>query len=119
MTCTETIIDVRENLDIAELAMGRLLMDDYCLKIISGITNKSLSVRDLAFMYYIPLATCYKKVAQLESAGLIRGEGKFLSKDESPTDESVGFILGWKEIFCLSLMYHKFPCPVSWSKCGF
>ena len=81
MTRTETIIDVRENLEIAELTMGQLLMDDYCLKIISGTSSKSLSVRDMAFMYYIPLATCYKKVAQLESVGLIRREGKVLTKD--------------------------------------
>ena len=81
MTRTETIIDVRENLEIAELTMGKLLMDNYCLKIISGTTNKSLSVRDMAFMYYIPLSTCYHKVVQLESAGLIRKEGKVLGID--------------------------------------
>ena len=80
MSQTETIINVRENLKILELTMGQLLMDDYCLKIISGTSNKSLSVSDLAFMYYIPVATCYKKVAQLEATGLIREEGKVLSK---------------------------------------
>ena len=80
MPQTETVIDVRENLKIVELTMGKLLMDDYCLKIISGTSNKSLSVSDLAFKYYIPVATCYKKVAQLEATGLIREEGKVLSK---------------------------------------
>ena len=80
MTRTITQIDVREELDIKELAMAQLLMDDYCLKIISGTSHRSMSIKEIAFTYFIPFATCYKKVAQLEAVGLLEEEGKFLDK---------------------------------------
>ncbi len=80
MTRTVTQIDVREELDIKELAMAQLLMDDYCLKIISGTSRRSMSIKDIAFTYFIPFATCYKKVAQLEAVGLLEEEGKVLDK---------------------------------------
>jgi len=79
MTQTEMTIDVRQELDIKELAMAQLLTDDYCLKIITGTTQRSMSIKDMAFTYFIPFATCYKKVAQLEVAGLIKEEGKILT----------------------------------------
>lgn len=79
MTQTEMTIDVRQELDIKELAMAQLLTDDYCLKIITGTTQRSMSIKDMAFTYFIPFATCYKKVAQLEEAGLIKEEGKILT----------------------------------------
>lgn len=78
MSQTETTIDVRENIEIKELAMAQLLADDYCLKIITGTARKSMSVKDMAFTYFIPFATCYKKVAQLEAIGLIKQDGKVL-----------------------------------------
>jgi len=78
MSQTETTIDVREIIDIKELAMAQLLTDDYCLKIISGTANKYMSVKEIAFTYFIPFATCYKKVAQLEAIGLLREDGKAL-----------------------------------------
>ena len=80
MTRTITQIDVREELDIKELAMAQLLMDDYCLKIISGTSHRSMSIKEIAFTYFIPFATCYKKVAQLEAVGLLEEEGKVLDK---------------------------------------
>lgn len=80
MTRTVTQIDVREELDIRELAMAQLLMDHYCLKIITGTSRKSMGIKDMAFTYFIPFATCYKKVAQLEAVGLIKEEGKALDK---------------------------------------
>ena len=61
--------------------MAQLLMDQYNLKILSSTTKKALSVRDMAFMYFIPLATCYRKVRELEGAGLLKCEGKLLSSD--------------------------------------
>ena len=76
MVRNETTIDLKENLDIKELAMGLLLMDDYCFKILMSTTLRNMSIRDIAFTYFIPFATCYKKIAQLEAAGLIRKIGK-------------------------------------------
>ena len=61
----EEVIDVRESIDIREPNMAQLLMDQYNLKILSSTTRKALSVRDMAFMYFIPLATCYRKVREL------------------------------------------------------
>ena len=77
----ENVIDVRESIDVRELNMAQLLMDQYNLKILSSTTKKALSVRDMAFMYFIPLATCYRKVRELEGAGLLKCEGKLLSSD--------------------------------------
>ena len=77
----ENQIDVRESIDIRELSIAQLLMDQYNLKILSSTTRKALSVRDMAFMYFIPLATCYRKVRELEGAGLLKCEGKMLSSD--------------------------------------
>jgi len=72
MGTIETKIDVRRELAIEELVIAQLLTDEYNLKILSGTADKSMSVRDMAFSYFIPLATCYRKVAELESAGLLR-----------------------------------------------
>ena len=77
----ENQIDVRESIVIRELSIAQLLMDQYNLKILSSTTRKALSVRDMAFMYFIPLATCYRKVRELEGAGLLKCEGKMLSSD--------------------------------------
>jgi len=81
MNMQENVIDIRESIDIRELNMAQLLMDQYNLKILSSTTRKALSVRDMAFMYFIPLATCYRKVRELEGAGLLKCEGKLLSSD--------------------------------------
>ena len=78
MSQIETTIDVREVIEIKELVMAKLLTDDYCLKIISGTAKKCMSVKEMAFTYFIPFATCYKKVAQLEAIGLLREDGKVL-----------------------------------------
>jgi len=77
----ENMIDIRENIEIRELNMAQLLMDQYNLKILSSTTRKALSVRDMAFMYFIPLASCYRKVKELEELGLLKCEGKHLSRD--------------------------------------
>jgi len=77
----ENMIDIRENIEIRELNMAQLLMDQYNLKILSSTTRKALSVRDMAFMYFIPLASCYRKVKELEEIGLLKCEGKQLSRD--------------------------------------
>ena len=81
MTTTETRIDLREDLDIKELAMAQLLMDEYCFKILMCTTLRGMSVRDIAFTYFMPFATCYKKVAELKAAGLIKEEEKVVQKN--------------------------------------
>ena len=81
MTRTEIKIDVRQELKIDELTIAQLLTDNYCLKIVSAASSKTMSVKDMAFTYFIPFATCYKKVAELEAAGLIRQEGKVLERN--------------------------------------
>ena len=81
MTRTETKIDILQDLNIEELNMARLLTDNYCLKILSGTTRKSMSLKEISFAYYIPLGSCYRKIAELEAAGLIRGEGRLLTRD--------------------------------------
>jgi len=81
MDMQENMIDIRENIKIREMKLARLLMDQYNLKILSSTTGKALSVRDMAFMYFIPLASCYRKVKELEEAGLLKCEGEQLSRD--------------------------------------
>ena len=81
MTRPEIVIDARRELDPEELTIAQLLTDNYCLKIISGMTKKTMSIKEMACTYFIPFATCYKKVAELETAGLIREEGKVLERN--------------------------------------
>ena len=47
-------------------------MDPYNLKILVALYNGNRSVRELAYMFDIPLVSCYRKINELEEAGLLK-----------------------------------------------
>ncbi len=51
--------------------ISKLIMDDVNMRILSATAFESLSARDLAYMFNIPLVSCYRKINELESAGLL------------------------------------------------
>jgi len=62
---------VREYEEINELVVSRLLTDPYNLKILCATYRTPRSARQLAYMFDIPIATCYRKLRELERAQLI------------------------------------------------
>ena len=64
-----------------ELLIPRLLMDKYNIRILSATAFEPKSAQELSVMFDIPIATCYRKLKELEMAGLIVSTGKLLTKE--------------------------------------
>ena len=64
-----------------ELLIPRLLMDKYNIRILSATAFEPKSAQELSIMFDIPIATCYRKLKELELAGLIASTGKLLTKE--------------------------------------
>jgi predicted transcriptional regulator len=56
-------------------------MDEYNMKILAATSHKARSARELAFMFDIPLASCYRKLRELTAAGLLKVESTELTID--------------------------------------
>jgi hypothetical protein len=72
------------------LELPKILMDETNLKILSATTFKPRSARELSYIFAIPLASCYRKIKELEHQGFIKAvsreltrEGKRFSKYQS------------------------------------
>lgn len=52
--------------------LPKLIMDDINMRILSATAFEALSARDLAYMFNIPLVSCYRKINELEGAGLLK-----------------------------------------------
>jgi hypothetical protein len=59
----------------------QLLMDEYNLKILSSTYYTGKSVRQLAYLFDIPIATCYRKIKELEDVGLLKCIERPLTRD--------------------------------------
>ena len=64
-----------------ELLIPRLLMDKYNIRILSATAFEPKSAQELSIMFDIPIATCYRKLKELELAGLVASTGKLLTKE--------------------------------------
>lgn|GEM_PF-713790 len=64
-----------------EFAIAQLLMDEYNMKILAATSYKARSARELAFMFDIPLASCYRKLRELAAAGIMKLESTELTPD--------------------------------------
>ena len=53
-------------------ALPRVIMDEKNIRILSATAFKALSAREIAYMFDIPLVSCYRKMAELESLGLLK-----------------------------------------------
>jgi hypothetical protein len=53
-------------------SLPRVIMDEKNIRILSATAFRSLSAREIAYMFDIPLVSCYRKMAELESLGLLK-----------------------------------------------
>jgi hypothetical protein len=65
----------------AKLSITQILTDKYNMNILAATNYKARSARELAFMFDIPLASCYRKLRELAAANLIDQEGSELTAD--------------------------------------
>ena len=59
----------------------RAFSDDYSRKIILSIISKSLPVEEISKEQNIPISTCYRRVHELSSFGIIKAEKTILQED--------------------------------------
>lgn len=66
----DALMDGMQSVDYSQLP--RLVMDEVNMRILSATAFEALSARDLAFMFNIPLVSCYRKINELEAFDLIK-----------------------------------------------
>ncbi len=64
-----------------DLLIPRLLMDGHNIRILSATSFEAKSAQELSILFDIPIATCYRKLKELELAGLVSITGKLLTKE--------------------------------------
>jgi len=64
-----------------ELEIAQILTDQYNMNILAATSYKARSARELAFMFDIPLASCYRKLRELSAANLVEQDGSELTAD--------------------------------------
>jgi len=84
-----------------ELGIAQILTDEYNMNILAATSHKARSARELAFMFDIPLASCYRKLRELSEAGLIEQEGSELTRDGKR------YKVYRSRIGCMTLVYEK------------
>jgi hypothetical protein len=52
--------------------LPRVIMDEKNIRILSATAFRPLSAREIAYMFNIPLVSCYRKMGELEKLGLIK-----------------------------------------------
>jgi len=85
----------------SDFNIAQLLMDEYNMKILAATSHKARSARELAFMFDIPLASCYRKLRELSSSSLIKLEGSALTPDGKR------YKTYRSQIDCVTLVYEK------------
>jgi len=71
------------------------------MKILAATSHKARSARELAFMFDIPLASCYRKLRELAAADLIKLESTELTVDGKR------FKTYRSQIDCVTLVYER------------
>ena len=84
-----------------ELGIAQILTDQYNMNILAATSHKARSARELAFMFDIPLASCYRKLRELAAAGLVEQEGSELTADGKR------YKVYRSKIGCVTLTYEK------------
>jgi len=65
--------------ELESLTIPKLLADKYCIRILAATFNKPRSAQELSLMLGIPIASCYRKIRELEKAELIKPVSKSLT----------------------------------------
>ncbi len=84
-----------------ELGLAQVLMDEYNMNILAATNHKARSARELAFMFDIPLASCYRKLRELTASGLVEQEGSELTPDGKR------YKVYRSRVGCVTLVYDK------------
>jgi predicted transcriptional regulator len=58
------------------------LGDEYSVRILSALTEREMSAKGISEELDIPIATVYRRIEELDDAGLIEYEGKALTQDD-------------------------------------
>lgn len=71
--CVESAFNTAANLkSMREKDISRLLTDEYAERILVATHDRPRSVQDVSDKNDIPIAACYRKVHELEEAGLLQ-----------------------------------------------
>jgi len=62
------------------LKASQLLTDEYSVKILVATVRQPRSAQDIALKFGIPIAACYRRIKDLESAGLLVCQERRLSQ---------------------------------------
>ncbi len=62
------------------LRVSQLLTDEYSVKILVATVRQPRSAQDIAIKFGIPIAACYRRIKDLESAGLLVCQERRLSQ---------------------------------------
>lgn len=62
------------------LRVSQLLTDEYSVKILVATVRQPRSAQDIAGKFGIPIAACYRRIKDLESAGLLVCQERRLSQ---------------------------------------
>jgi len=62
------------------LRVSQLLTDEYSVKILVATVRQPRSAQDIASKFGIPIAACYRRIKDLESAGLLVCQERRLSQ---------------------------------------
>ena len=81
--------------------LAQILMDEYNMKIIAATSHKAKGARELAFLFDIPMASCYRKIKELVGAGLLKPDGTELSSDGKRYNVYLS------QIDCVTLVYER------------
>jgi hypothetical protein len=84
-----------------DLNLAQILMDEYNMKILAATSHKAKSARELAFLFDIPMASCYRKIKELVGAGLLKLDSTELSADGKR------YNVYKSQIDCITMVYER------------
>jgi len=84
-----------------DLDLAQILMDEYNMKILAATSHKAKSARELAFLFDISMASCYRKIKELLGAGLLKLDSTELSADGKR------YKIYKSQIDCITMVYER------------
>ena len=67
--------------DAKALEIIKALSNEYSRKIILAISSRSLPIEEISESQHIPVSTCYRRVRELESYGLVKPDQTIIQAD--------------------------------------
>lgn len=63
------------------LSVSSLLADEYVLQILSATWSRPMTANEISLKYNIPIATCYRKIRELEKNNLMTCTERIVTRD--------------------------------------